>query len=111
MKKFKYEWQLKEASYIGTAKFETEEALKAHIDKVGGKLICIKEVELIPEPIVIPVVPVVIPKVAPTAPTAVATVATLAVSLFLANWLANKLVGGKCGIYNTDPVKSRFLPW
>ena len=109
MKKFKYEWQLEEDSYTGTAKFETEEALKAHIEKVGGKLIRIIEAELIPEPIAVPVVPVVIIPKAPITP--VATVATLAISLFLANWLANKLVGGKCGIYNTDPVKSRFLPW
>ena len=60
----------------------------------------------------VPVVPT--PKLIPEKTTAekVATVATIAVSLFVANWLANKLVGNRPEFkVHNEPVKSRFLPW
>ena len=53
MNKFKYEWQIGESTFTGTGEFESEEALKTHLNKIEGKLIQVisqEEVEKINAP-------------------------------------------------------------
>jgi len=47
MNKLKYEWQIGESIFTGTGEFESEEALKTHLDKIGGKLVRILSQEKI----------------------------------------------------------------